>query len=46
MTLCARNSNPRAKPRLSATKTALIYKHVFADFLQLAPRHYGCMRRM
>ena len=30
---CAWNSNPCAKPRASDTKTALIYKHVFADFL-------------
>ena len=36
---CARNSNPRAKPKPSDTKTALIYKRVFADFLYLAPRH-------
>ena len=30
---CARNSNPCAKPKPSESKTALIYKRVFADFL-------------
>ena len=30
---CARNMNPRAKPKASDTKTALIYKRVFGDFL-------------
>ena len=30
---CARNNNPCAKPRASDTKTALIYKRVFTDFL-------------
>ena len=43
---CARNMNPRAKPKASDTKFDLIYKRVFADFLYLAPRHYGCMQRM
>ena len=43
---CARNTNSRAKPKASDTKSDLIYKRVFADFLWLAPRHYGCMRRM
>ena len=40
---CAWNTNSRAKPKASDTKTALIYKRVFGDFLSLAPRHYGCM---
>ena len=43
---CARNHNPRAKPKSLDTKSALIYKCVFADFLQWAPRHYGHMRTM
>ena len=43
---CVRNTNPRAKPKVSDTKIALIYKRVFSDFLKLAPRHYGCMRRV
>ena len=30
---CARNINPRAKPKASDTKSDLIYKRVFADFL-------------
>ena len=30
---CAWNNNLHAKPRPSDTKTALIYKRVFADFL-------------
>ena len=30
---CAPNTNPRAKPKASDTKTALIYKRVFGDFL-------------
>ena len=30
---CARNTNPRAKPKASDTKSDLIYKHVFANFL-------------
>ena len=30
---CARNMNPRAKPKESDTKSDLIYKRVFADFL-------------
>ena len=30
---CARNTNPRAKPKASDTKSDLIYKRVFADFL-------------
>ena len=30
---CARNSNPRAKPKPSDTKTVVIYKQVFANFL-------------
>ena len=30
---CARNMNPRAKPKVSDTKSDLIYKRVFADFL-------------
>ena len=30
---CARNTNPHAKPKASDTKSDLIYKHVFADFL-------------
>ena len=30
---CARNMNPRAKPKASDTKSDLIYKCVFADFL-------------
>ena len=30
---CARNTNPGAKPKASDTKTALIYKRVFGDFL-------------
>ena len=30
---CARNSNPCAKLKPSDMKTALIYKHVFTDFL-------------
>ena len=30
---CARNTNPRAKPKASYTKSDLIYKRVFADFL-------------
>ena len=30
---CARNTNPRAKPKASDTKSHLIYKRVFADFL-------------
>ena len=30
---CARNTNPRAKPKASDTKTDLIYKRVFGDFL-------------
>ena len=40
---CAQNSNARAKLKSPDTKSNLIYKHVFADFLSLAPRHYGCM---
>ena len=28
---CAGNNNPRAKPRTSDTKSALMYKRVFAD---------------
>ena len=32
-TACARNMNPRAKPKASDTKSDLIYKLVFADFL-------------
>ena len=40
---CAWNTNPRAKPKASDTKTALIYKRVFGNFLWLAPHHYGCM---
>ena len=43
---CARNSNLRAKPNSSDMKFGLTYKCVFADFLYLAPRHYGRMRRM
>ena len=43
---CVWNTNPRAKPKASDTKTALISKRVLGDFLQLARRHYGCMRRM
>ena len=43
---CVRNTNPRARLKASDTKSDLIYKRVFADFLYLAPRHYGCMRRM
>ena len=31
---CARNTNPRAKPKSSDTKSNLIYKCVFADFLK------------
>ena len=42
---CARNTNPHAKPKASDAKSDLIYKRVFADFLKLAPRHYGCMRK-
>ena len=30
---CARNTNPRAKPKALDTKSDLIYKRVFADFL-------------
>ena len=30
---CAQNTNPRAKPKASDTKSNLIYKRVFADFL-------------
>ena len=30
---CARNTNPRAKLKASDTKSDLIYKLVFADFL-------------
>ena len=30
---CARNRNPRAKLKASDTKSDLIYKRVFADFL-------------
>ena len=30
---CARNTNPREKPKASDTKSDLIYKRVFADFL-------------
>ena len=30
---CARNTNPRAKPKASDTKSDLIYKRVFGDFL-------------
>ena len=30
---CAQNTNPRAKPKASDTKIALIYKRVFGDFL-------------
>ena len=30
---CARNTNPRAKPKSLDTKSHLIYKRVFADFL-------------
>ena len=30
---CARNTNPRAKPKASDTKSDLIYKRVFAAFL-------------
>ena len=40
---CAQNTNPRAKPKALDTKSDLIYKRVFADFLLLPPRHYGCM---
>ena len=29
----ARNNNPRSKPKSSNTKSNLIYKPVFADFL-------------
>ena len=43
---CAWNTNPCAKLNASDTKTALIYKRVFGDFLSLGPHHYGCMRRM
>ena len=43
---CAWNTNPRAKPKALDTKSDLIHKRVFADFLWLAPRHHGCMRRM
>ena len=30
---CAWNTNPRVKPKASDTKTALIYKCVFGNFL-------------
>ena len=30
---CARNTNPRAKPKSSDTKSDLIFKRVFADYL-------------
>ena len=30
---CARNTNPRAKPKASDTKSDLIYKRVFGNFL-------------
>ena len=30
---CARNMNPRAKPKASDTKSDLIYKRVFTNFL-------------
>ena len=30
---CARNTNLRAKPKASDTKTTLIYKRVSGDFL-------------
>ena len=30
---CARSTNPRAKPKASDTKSDLIYKRVFGDFL-------------
>ena len=40
---CVQNKNPRAKLKSSDTNSNLIYKRVFADFLSLAPRHYGCM---
>ena len=30
---CARNTNPRAKPKALDTKSDLIYKRVFGDFL-------------
>ena len=30
---CARNTNPRAKLKALDTKSDLIYKRVFADFL-------------
>ena len=30
---CTRNTNPRAKPKASDTKSDLIYKRVFGDFL-------------
>ena len=43
---CAHITNPYAKPKASETKTALIHKRVFGDFLWLAPRHCDCMRRM
>ena len=30
---CARNTNPRAKPKSSDSKSGMIYKRAFADFL-------------
>ena len=30
---CAQNNNPCAKPKSLDTKSALIYKHVFTNFL-------------
>ena len=30
---CVRNTNPRAKPKASGTKTAFLHKRVFGDFL-------------
>ena len=43
---CVQNSNVRAKPKSSSTKSDLMHKRVFADFLQLGSHHYGRMRRM
>ena len=40
---CVWNNNLCAKPESSDTKSDLIYKCVFADFLYLAPRYYGAI---
>ena len=42
----ARNMNAPAQPKVWDIPTTLISKHVFGDFLEFAPHHCGCMRRI